>query len=38
MTKTLKDYFPMLKERETLLAEIKGTPKLRAVYESWSFA
>lgn len=38
MTKTLKDYFPMLRERGELLAEIKETPKLRAVYESWSFA
>ena len=37
MTKTLKDYFPLIRERKELLTEIKAKSELRAVYESWSF-
>ncbi len=32
----LKKYFPLIREREELLDEIKGHPKMRAVYEEWS--
>lgn len=37
MIKTLKDYFPFIREREELLTEIKAKPELRMVYESWNF-
>ena len=36
MSGKLKDYFPLIREREELLSEIKGNSKLRAVYEEWS--
>ena len=36
MTKNLKEYFPMLREREELLAEIEENPKLYRIYEKWS--
>ena len=35
MAGNLKNYFPMLREREELLSEIQGSPKLRAIYEEW---
>lgn len=36
MANKLKDYFPLIREREELLAEIKGNLKLREEYEEWS--
>ena len=36
MTKTLKNYFPLIRERKELLTEIKENPELWAVYEKWS--
>ncbi len=36
MTNNLKNYFPLIREREELLSEIKGNAKLRAIYEEWS--
>ncbi|MBP3488566.1 MAG: PD-(D/E)XK nuclease family transposase [Roseburia sp.] len=38
MTNKLKEYFPLLREREELLAEIKGSRELYAMYEEWSRA
>ena len=35
MASNLKNYFPMLREREELLSEIKGNSKLCAMYEEW---
>lgn len=36
MAKTnLKEYFPMIREREELLTEIEKTPKLAGMYHSW---
>lgn len=32
----LKNYFPLIREREELLSEIKENPKLREIYEEWS--
>ena len=32
----LKQYFPLVREREELLREIKGNPKLREIYEEWN--
>ena len=32
----LKTYFPMLREREELLAEIRENPELSAIYDRWS--
>ena len=36
MATTLKQYFPILKERETLLAEIQSKPELRELFEEWA--
>ena len=36
MTDKLKNYFPLIREREELLAEIKGNPRLREIYEEWN--
>ena len=36
MATTLKQYFPMLKERETLLAEIQSKPELNELFEEWT--
>ena len=36
MVNKLKNYFPLIREREELVSEIKGNPKLREVYEEWS--
>ena len=36
MTDKLKNYFPLIREREELLSEIKGNPKLREIYEEWN--
>ena len=36
MTEKLKNYFPLIREREELLSEIKENPKLREIYEEWS--
>lgn len=36
MATTLKQYFPMLKERETLLAEIKSKSELNELFEEWT--
>ena len=36
MADKLKIYFPMIREREELLLEIRGKPKLLAMYEKWS--
>ena len=36
MATTLKKYFPMLKERETLFAEIEGEPGLRQSFYRWT--
>ena len=38
MTNKLKEYFPLLWEREELLAEIGGSRELHAMYEEWSRA
>ena len=38
MTNKLKEYFPLLREREELLAEIRGSRELYAMYEEWSRA
>ena len=35
MTNKLKNYFPMIRQKDELLEEIKKQPKLRAIYESW---
>ena len=32
----LKNYFPLIRERGELLAEIKEHPKMRAIFEEWS--
>ena len=32
---SLKEYFPNLREREELLAEIKGSPELCSLFYSW---
>ena len=34
--KKLKQYFPIIRQREKLLKEIKGNPKLRSLYYSWT--
>ena len=36
MKDKLKNYFPLIREREELLLEIKENPKLREIYEEWS--
>lgn len=36
MADTLKNYFPLIREREELLSEIRENPKLREIYEEWS--
>ena len=36
MKDKLKNYFPLICEREELLLEIKENPKLREIYEEWS--
>lgn len=36
MANKLKEYFPLIREREELLAEIKGERELYAVYEEWN--
>ena len=36
MATALKQYFPMLKERETLLAEIQSKPELNELFEEWT--
>ena len=36
MATPLKQYFPMLKERETLLAEIQSKPELNELFEEWT--
>lgn len=36
MTNKLKNYFPLIREREELLSEIRDNPKLREIYEEWS--
>ena len=36
MATTLKQYFPMLKERDTLLAEIQSKPELNELFEEWT--
>ncbi len=36
MTDKLKKYFPLIREREELLSEIKENQKLREIYEEWS--
>ena len=36
MATTLKQYFPILKERETLLAEIQSKSELRELFEEWT--
>lgn len=36
MVSKLKNYFPLIREREELLSEIKENPKLREIYEEWS--
>ena len=38
MANKLKEYFPLIREREELLAEIKGKRELYAVYEEWNSA
>ena len=38
MTNKLKEYFPLLWEREELLAEIGSSRELHAMYEEWSRA
>lgn len=38
MANKLKEYFPLIQEREELLAEIKGKRELYAVYEEWNSA
>ena len=35
MTDKLKNYFPLIREREELLSEIRDNPKLREIYEEW---
>ena len=35
MTNQLKQYFPMIKEREELLNEIYNNPRTKGVFESW---
>ena len=36
MATKLKEYFPILKERETLLSEIQGKPELKKLFEEWT--
>ena len=36
MATTLKQYFPMLKERDTLLAEIQSKQELNELFEEWT--
>ena len=36
MATMLKQYFPILKERETLLAEIQSKQELRELFEEWT--
>lgn len=36
MATTLKQYFPILKERETLLAKIQSKSELRELFEEWT--
>ena len=36
MMNNLKNYFPLIRERDELLSEITGNAKLRGVYEEWS--
>ena len=36
MTKTLKDHFSIIRNREEVIAEIYNTPELLYVYESWT--
>ncbi|NLL80399.1 MAG: hypothetical protein GX234_11580 [Clostridiales bacterium] len=36
MINNLKSYFPMLREREELITEIRANEKLRSVFEEWS--
>ena len=36
MATMLKEYFPILKERETLLSEIQGKPELKKLFEEWT--
>ncbi len=35
MTSKLKQYFPMIHEREDLLEQIQSTPALRQQFDSW---
>ena len=36
MADKLKDYFPMIREREELLSEIQNNPKLKLTYDKLS--
>ena len=36
MAVKLKEYFPILKERETLLSEIQSKPDLKKLFEEWT--
>lgn len=36
MENKLKEYFPMIREREELLAEIRSDRTLRTLYEEWN--
>lgn len=38
MATRLKQYFPMIREREELLAEIKGNAKLLGMFWEWTLA
>ena len=36
MTKTLKDHFSSIRNREEVITEIYNTPELLYTYESWT--
>lgn len=36
MTNKLKNYFPLIRERDELLTEIKENPRLYTIYKEWS--
>ena len=36
MAKTLKEHFPLIRDREEVLADIYGKESLLEVYESWT--
>ena len=36
MADKLKNYFPLIREREELISEIEENPELRAVFEKWT--